>query len=193
MNLRYLKQSRRIFDLFHHKPFSIQITKPRNVHLSSSLLTKSSQAELKSENGKQSLKGRRLLQRTAKGTFDRHSQQMALQQYVLDIITAVFQKHGAETIDTPVFEYKDVLTEKYGEESKLIYDFVDEGGETLAMRYDFTVPLARYVAMHKVGSIKRYQIGKVYRRDEPNLKFGRYCEFLQCVSGNNWSVSMYGI
>lgn len=118
--------------------------------------------------------------KTPKGTRDYNPQQMSLRQSVLDKIIAVFKKHGAETIDTPVFELKEVLTGKYGEDSKLIYDLKDQGGEILSMRYDLTVPLARYLAMGKVGNIKRYHIAKVYRRDNPAMTRGRYREFYQC-------------
>lgn len=120
--------------------------------------------------------------KTPKGTRDFTPQQMALRQSVLEKIVAVFQKHGAETIDTPVFELKEVLTGKYGEDSKLIYDLKDQGGEILALRYDLTVPLARYLAQNKVQNIKRYHIAKVYRRDNPSIARGRYREFYQCVS-----------
>lgn len=120
--------------------------------------------------------------KTPKGTRDFNPQQMTLRQSVLEKIVAVFQKHGAETIDTPIFELKDVLTGKYGEDSKLIYDLKDQGGEILALRYDLTVPLARYLAMNKVSNIKRYHIAKVYRRDNPSMARGRYREFYQCVS-----------
>ncbi|KAF8549779.1 hypothetical protein OG21DRAFT_1514811 [Imleria badia] len=50
-------------------------------------------------------------------------------------------------LDAPMFERKDVSTDKYGEDSKLIFDLMDQGGEQLALRYDHTVPLARYLAM----------------------------------------------
>lgn len=53
------------------------------------------------------------------------------------------------------------LTGKYGEDSKLIYDLADQGGELLALRYDLTVPFARYLALHGLGNIKRYHIAKV--------------------------------
>lgn len=118
--------------------------------------------------------------KTPKGTRDYAPQQMSLRQSVLDKIINVFKKHGAETIDTPVFELKEVLTGKYGEDSKLIYDLKDQGGEILSMRYDLTVPLARYLAMGKVSNIKRYHIAKVYRRDNPAMTKGRYREFYQC-------------
>ena len=78
--------------------------------------------------------------------------------------------------------FRQVLTGKYGEDSKLIYDLKDQGGEILSLRYDLTVPFARYVAMNKISSIKRYHIAKVYRRDNPAMTRGRYREFYQCVS-----------
>ena len=124
----------------------------------------------------------KLILKSAKGTRDFHPDQMAIREKVLDKIIKVFKTHGAVTIDTPVFELKEVLTGKYGEDSKLIYDLKDQGGEILALRYDLTVPFARYVAMNKIMSIKRYQIAKVYRRDNPSISRGRYREFYQCVS-----------
>jgi histidyl-tRNA synthetase len=55
---------------------------------------------------------------------------------------------------------------KYGEEgAKLVYDLADQGGELLSLRYDLTVPFARFMATHSLQKLKRYQIGKVYRRD----------------------------
>jgi histidyl-tRNA synthetase len=107
---------------------------------------------------------------------------MAIREKVLSTVIQCFKRHGAQTIDTPVFELKDVLTGKYGEDSKLIYDLKDQGGEILSLRYDLTVPFARYLAMSKISSIKRYHIAKVYRRDNPAMTRGRYREFYQCVS-----------
>jgi len=118
--------------------------------------------------------------KTAKGTRDFQPEQMAVRERVLEVVVAAFKRHGAETIDTPVFELKEVLTGKYGEDSKLIYDLKDQGGEILALRYDLTVPFARYVAMNKISNIKRYHIAKVYRRDQPSISRGRYREFYQC-------------
>lgn len=108
---------------------------------------------------------------------------MAIRKKVFEKIEDVFQTHGAEAIDTPVFELKELLTDQYGDEgTKLIYDLADQGGEKLALRYDLTVPFARYLAMNKISNIKRYHIGKVYRRDTPSIVNGRYREFHQCVS-----------
>jgi len=105
---------------------------------------------------------------------------MAIRERAMKIIVDTFKRHGAETIDTPVFELKETLTGKYGEDSKLIYDLQDQGGEMLSLRYDLTVPFARYVAMKKITNIKRYQISNVYRRDKPRMTLGRYREFYQC-------------
>ncbi|KAK6619657.1 Histidine--tRNA ligase, cytoplasmic [Polyplax serrata] len=123
---------------------------------------------------------KKFILKTPKGTKDYGPQQMALRLKILDNIVDVFRRHGAETIDTPVFEMKDVLTGKYGEDSKLIYDLADQGGEQLSLRYDLTVPFARYLAMNKIINIKRYQIAKVYRRDNPAVTRGRFREFVQC-------------
>jgi histidyl-tRNA synthetase len=122
-----------------------------------------------------------------KGTRDYLPAQMRIRQQAFSIIRRVFEAHGAVEIDTPVFELKDTLTGKYGEDSKLIYDLADQGGELLALRYDLTVPFARFLALNAVGNIKRYHIGKVYRRDRPVLSKGRYREFYQCdfdIAGN---------
>lgn len=118
--------------------------------------------------------------KTAKGTRDYNPKQMAIRERVFNTIINCFKRHGAETIDTPVFELKETLTGKYGEDSKLIYDLKDQGGELLSLRYDLTVPFARYLAMNKITNIKRYHIAKVYRRDNPAMTRGRYREFYQC-------------
>lgn len=75
---------------------------------------------------------------------------------------------------------KEILSGKYGEDSKLIYDLADQGGEICALRYDLTVPFARWLAMSGTQQIKRYQIAKVYRRDQPAVARGRMREFNQC-------------
>jgi len=131
--------------------------------------------------------GGKLILKTAKGTRDYEPSQTTIREKVFKNITDIFKLHGAETIETPVFELKEVLTGKYGEDSKLIYDLADQGGEILALRYDLTVPFARYCAMNKVTNIKRYHIAKVYRRDNPSIARGRLREFYQCdfdIAGN---------
>ena len=115
-----------------------------------------------------------------KGTRDFGPEQMRIREQVFAAIRRIFKRHGGVEIDTPVFELKEVLTGKYGEDSKLIYDLADQGGELLSLRYDLTVPFARFLAMSSVGNIKRYHIAKVYRRDQPQLNRGRFREFYQC-------------
>ncbi|EMD67477.1 hypothetical protein COCSADRAFT_83555 [Bipolaris sorokiniana ND90Pr] len=118
--------------------------------------------------------------KTPKGTRDWHGEDIALRNHTFDQIRKVFRLHGGEEIDTPAFELKTYLTGKYGEDTKLIYDLQDQGGEICALRYDLTVPFARWLGMNNIRTIKRFQIGKVYRRDQPALKQGRMREFFQC-------------
>lgn len=106
---------------------------------------------------------------------------MVIRDRIFNAITTVFKRHGAVTIDTPVFELRPILSGKYGEDSKLIYDLSDQGGELCSLRYDLTVPFARWLAMNpSIQSIKRYHIAKVYRRDQPAMTKGRMREFYQC-------------
>ncbi|KAJ3083102.1 Cytoplasmic and mitochondrial histidine tRNA synthetase [Quaeritorhiza haematococci] len=124
----------------------------------------------------------RKILKTPKGTKDFSEKEMAIREKMFATIVKVFKLHGAVTIDTPVFELKEILTGKYGEDSKLIYDLQDQGGELCSLRYDLTVPFARFLAMNgnKYQNIKRYQIAKVYRRDQPSVTQGRMREFYQC-------------
>ncbi|KAI8951632.1 histidyl-tRNA mitochondrial precursor [Xylaria longipes] len=119
--------------------------------------------------------------KTPKGTRDWVGTDLVLREHIFRTISDVFKRHGGSPLDTPVFELKDILTEKYGEDSRLIYDLQDQGGELCSLRYDLTVPFARWLAMNtNVAQIKRYQIAKVYRRDQPAIARGRLREFYQC-------------
>ncbi|RWR78629.1 histidine--tRNA ligase, cytoplasmic isoform X1 [Cinnamomum micranthum f. kanehirae] len=120
----------------------------------------------------------RRLPKIPKGTRDFGKEQMAVRERAFSIIVGVFKRHGGVALDTPVFELRETLMGKYGEDSKLIYDLADQGGEICSLRYDLTVPFARYLAMNNINALKRYQIAKVYRRDNPSK--GRYREFYQC-------------
>jgi histidyl-tRNA synthetase len=139
-----------------------------------------------------------------KGTRDFGPAQMAKRQFIFDNIRKVFQKYGFQPLETPTMENLSTLTGKYGEEgdqllfkvlnsgdylkdvdsskletrnSKLLTSEISEKG----LRYDLTVPFARYVVMNR-GEItfpfKRYQIQPVWRADRPQK--GRYREFYQC-------------
>ena len=116
-----------------------------------------------------------------KGMRDFLPDQMLLRQHVIGSFESVFQRYGFEPIDTPVLEYIEALTGKYGEDEKLIYHFEDHGGREVGLRYDLTVPLARFVATHRhelTFPFKRYHIAPVFRADRPQR--GRYREFWQC-------------
>lgn len=120
----------------------------------------------------------RRIPKTPKGTRDFAKDQMIIRKRAFSTITRVFEKHCATALDTPAFELRETLMGKYGEDSKLVYDLADQGGELCCLRYDLTVPFARYVAMNGLTSFKRYHIDKVWRRDNPSK--GRYREFYQC-------------
>ncbi|KAB5545505.1 histidyl-tRNA mitochondrial precursor [Coniochaeta sp. 2T2.1] len=116
-----------------------------------------------------------------KGTRDWSGADIQLRDKIFKVAGDIFARHGAQQLDTPVFELKHILAGKYGEDSKLIYDLADQGGEICALRYDLTVPFARWLAMNRdVKQIKRYHIAKVYRRDQPAVARGRMREFYQC-------------
>ncbi|QLL31550.1 hypothetical protein HG536_0B04140 [Torulaspora globosa] len=125
--------------------------------------------------------------KTPKGTKDWADTDMVIREAIFSTLSKLFKRHGGVTIDTPVFELREILAGKYGEDSKLIYDLQDQGGELCSLRYDLTVPFARYVAMNNIQNIKRFHIAKVYRRDQPAMTKGRMREFYQCdfdIAGN---------
>jgi histidyl-tRNA synthetase len=149
-----------------------------------------------------------------KGTRDFGPVEMIRRNHIYDTIKSVFKKFGYQEIQTPTMENLDTLTGKYGDEGdKLIFKILNSGdymlkadglkqkGEELssknllplisekALRYDLTVPFARYVVMHQneiAFPFKRFQIQPVWRADRPQK--GRYREFYQCdadVVGSN--------
>lgn len=103
---------------------------------------------------------------------------------ILRIITDTFERFGFGPLETPALEYATTLEGKYGPDAeRLIYKLDTERGPSkeLALRYDFTVPLARVVAMNpdlQRGLFRRYQIGPIWRRERPQKS--RYREFVQC-------------
>src|SRR3989344_6381099 len=96
-------------------------------------------------------------------------------------IADVLEEFGFVPLETPTIEFAETLLGKYGEDEKLIYQFKDRGDRDLALRYDLTVPLARFVAnniqLTTNNIFRRYQIGQVFRGDNPQA--GRYREFTQ--------------
>jgi histidyl-tRNA synthetase len=101
---------------------------------------------------------------------------------IVGILQQTFSMFGFVPIDTPILEYSEVLLGKGGGETdKQVYRFNDQGGRDVAMRYDLTVPFARFMAAHRnelYVPFKRYHIGKAFRGE--NTQRGRYREFMQC-------------
>lgn len=150
-----------------------------------------------------------------KGTRDFSPSEVARRQYIMQTIRHGFEKFGFHPIETPSFENLDTLLGKYGEEGdRLIFKILNSGDylgkvdETVlesknslkltnhisekALRYDLTVPFARYVVMHQNDidfPFKRYQMQPVWRADRPQK--GRYREFYQCDADVIGSKSLW--
>jgi histidyl-tRNA synthetase len=101
---------------------------------------------------------------------------------LLDIARRVYRSYGFSPIDTPALEYSEILLGKGGDESdKQLFRFRDQGDRDVAMRFDLTVPFARFAAQHlnEIGTpFKRYHLATVWRGE--NTQKGRYREFMQC-------------
>jgi histidyl-tRNA synthetase len=139
-----------------------------------------------------------------KGTRDFGPTELRKRQYIFNTIKSVFEKYGFQPIETPVLENLSTLEGKYGEEGdKLLFRILNSGDNLSeiqnskneiqtnkeliqkvsekGLRYDLTIPFARYVVMHQndiAFPFKRYQIQPVWRADRPQK--GRYREFYQC-------------
>ena len=142
--------------------------------------------------------------RISKGTRDFSPKEVRKREYLYSVMKKVFQKYGFQPIETPSFELSSTLLGKYGDEGdRLIFRILNSGDKLLkadgdalkegqnarfanslsekALRYDLTVPFARYVVQHQNElsfPFKRYQIQPVWRADRP--QHGRYQEFYQC-------------
>lgn len=150
-----------------------------------------------------------------KGTRDFSPTEVAKRQYIIQIIKSNFEKFGFQPIETPSFENSDTLMGKYGEEGdRLIFKILNSGDylakanashlenkdstkltssiSEKALRYDLTVPFARYVVQHQNEiefPFKRYQIQPVWRADRPQK--GRFREFFQCDADVVGSKSLW--
>src|SRR5262245_10028902 len=120
--------------------------------------------------------------RTPAGCRDCRPELMMPRERLIAAAQRVYRSFGYSPIDTPALEFFEILSGKGGEESdRLMYNFEDRGGTRLGMRFDLTVPLARFVAQHAndLGvPFKRYHIGIVWRGERAQR--GRYREFMQC-------------
>jgi histidyl-tRNA synthetase len=150
-----------------------------------------------------------------KGTRDFSPSEVAKRQYIISIIKNNFEKFGFQSIETPSFENSETLMGKYGEEGdRLIFKILNSGDylakadekalqnkesnkltssiSEKALRYDLTVPFARYVVQHQNDiefPFKRYQIQPVWRADRPQK--GRFREFFQCDADVVGSKSLW--
>ncbi len=119
--------------------------------------------------------------RTLAGFVELLPKDQILFNEMYDKIRASYEKFGFAPLDTPILEYSEVLLAKAGGETeKQIYRF-NKGDTDISMRFDLTVPLAKYVAMHQgelAFPFRRYQIGKVFRGERTQK--GRFREFYQC-------------
>lgn len=120
--------------------------------------------------------------RTLKGFRDYLPELMIPREWLMERAREVYRSYGFVPIDTPALEYTEILLGKGGEETdKQLYRFTDHGGRDVALRFDLTVPFARFAAEHigKLGTpFKRYHIAPVWRGE--NTQRGRYREFVQC-------------
>jgi histidyl-tRNA synthetase len=124
----------------------------------------------------------RITPRTLKGFRDYLPEAMIPRERLIETARRVYRSYGFSPIDTPALEYLEVLTGKGSEETdKQLYKFQDHGERWVGLRFDLTVPLARFAAEHyqALGTpFKRYHIGTVWRGE--NTQRGRYREFMQC-------------
>ena len=118
-----------------------------------------------------------------KGSYDYESKDQLIRNFISDTLKNVFERYGYKPLSTSILCYYDLLALKYNDDNDIlneIYKVTDQAKRNLALRYDLTVPFAKYIAINKNIKLpyKRYEIGKVFR-DGP-VKKGRMREFIQC-------------
>lgn len=121
--------------------------------------------------------------RNVKGCTDYSPREQYIRNYISDTLKKVFEKYGFKPLQTPILCYYDLLALKYDEDSEIlneVYKVTDQADRNLALRYDLTVPFAKYIAINQNTKLpfKRYEIGEVFRNGP--VKLGRDREFIQC-------------
>ncbi|MBQ2835869.1 MAG: histidine--tRNA ligase [Clostridia bacterium] len=121
--------------------------------------------------------------RNVKGCTDYSPREQYIRNYISDTLKKVFEKYGFKPLQTPILCYYDLLALKYEEDSEIlneVYKVTDQADRSLALRYDLTVPFAKYIAINQNTKLpfKRYEIGEVFRNGP--VKLGRVREFIQC-------------
>lgn len=131
--------------------------------------------------------------RLPKGTRDYAGDDYRRMKFLKDTATSIFKKFQGEPVVTPVFERRDMLTSKYGEEERLIFNIEGDNGsdsiekvnegdpdkELVSLRYDLTVPFVRYVLANGIDKMRRYSVGTVFRRETTSKKRKRLRAFNQ--------------
>jgi histidyl-tRNA synthetase len=126
----------------------------------------------------------RITPRTLKGFADELPARAATKEWCISVAKGVFRRFGYQPIETPSLEYAEILMGKLASGAELerqIYRFEDRGQRDVALRFDLTVPLARFIAQHRNDvplPFRRYQVGNVWRGENPQA--GRQREFTQC-------------
>lgn len=118
---------------------------------------------------------------TLKGFRDFLPKEAIKRQWLTDKIKQIFEGWGFDPVETPTLESLDLFAGQIGEDEKLFYQFTDNGGREVALRYDQTVPICRLVNQYRgvlPFPFRRYQIQPVFRAEKPQK--GRYREFIQC-------------
>ena len=130
--------------------------------------------------------------KNVKGGYNFLPEEQKIRNYIINTLKETFEEFGYKSIETPILCYYNILSDKYDENNdilKEIYKLKDQGGRILGLRYDLTVPFAKFIVLNKNNitfPFKRYEIAKVFR-DGP-VKTGRDREFTQCdidVVGDN--------
>jgi histidyl-tRNA synthetase len=136
------------------------------------------------------------------GMIDLTPYKMIIRNDIFDIAKKWFKRYGSVQIETPVMELFSSVTQMYGEDfDKGVFlientDELNECDQKLFLRYDLTLPLARYVGMNGLRTLRRHQIGKVYRKDTAQVQKGRFREFYQCdfdIVGNDGESCTFDI
>jgi len=122
---------------------------------------------------------KKIQSKTPCGMRDLDPGDLGIREAIFKVTEKYFKSYKGVKIETPVLELASTVSDMYGEEfTKLVYRI--SGSEDSILRYDLTLPLARYVANKGLVGIRAYRFGKVYRKDNPQIERGRYREFYQC-------------
>lgn len=127
--------------------------------------------------------------KTPKGTRDYVGIDYIQRKRIIETCQKIFEKYNVEGMDTPTFELSEFLNSKGDDASdtaKQTFRLQPDinGAEEYTLIYDNTMPLSRYIQQKQIKKLRRYTIGKVFRQDQPNMKEGRFREFMQCDYDN---------